>query len=182
MSVAYAFNQTIVGDVFWRQSGQAECIRHTVQQVQQGGGSLMFWGGILWCRRMPLVVMEDAEMAIRPIVQPYQQNFGEEFVLMDDNYRPHYAHLMNEFLHDNNIARLEWPACSPDMNPIKHAWDTLKRAVFGRDDPPTTLRDLHQIAVEEWDNLNQQDLDELMDIKPRRIQACINARGRATRY
>ena len=59
---------------------------------------------------------------------------------MDDNSRPHRAHLVNEFLHDNNIARLEWPACSPDMNPIEHAWDTLKRAVFGRDGPPTTQR------------------------------------------
>ena len=58
---------------------------------------------------------------------------------MDDNSCPHHAHLVNEFLHDDNIARLEWPACSPDMNPIEHAWDTLKRAVFGRDDPPTTL-------------------------------------------
>ena len=38
------------------------------------------------------------------------------------------------------------------------------------------------IAVEEWDNLGQQCLDELVDSMPRRIQACINARGRATGY
>ena len=101
---------------------------------------------------------------------------------MDDNSRPHCTHLVNEFLHDNNIARLEWPACSRDMNPIDHAWDTLKRAVFGRDDTPTTLRDLGQFAVEEWDNLDQQDLDELVDSMPLRIQACINARGHATGY
>ena len=59
---------------------------------------------------------------------------------MDDSSRPQRAHLVNEFLHDNKIARLEWPASSPDMNPIDHVWDTLKRAVFGRDDPPTTQR------------------------------------------
>ena len=95
---------------------------------------------------MPLVVMEGAEMAeryrndiLRPIVQPYWQNFGEEFVLMDGSSQPHRAHLVNELLHDNNIARLEWPACSPDMNPIEHGWDTLKRAVFGRDDQTITL-------------------------------------------
>ena len=61
---------------------------------------------------------------------------------MDDNSRSHRAHLVNEFLHDNNIARLERPARSPDQNPIDHVWNTLKRALFGRDDPPTTLRDL----------------------------------------
>ena len=38
------------------------------------------------------------------------------------------------------------------------------------------------ITVEEWDNLDQQCLDELVDSMPRRIQACINARGRATWY
>ena len=97
----------------------------------------MFWGGIIWGRRTPLVVMEGAEMPIRyrsdilrTIEQAYRQNFGEQFVLMDDSSRPHRAHLVNEFHHDNNIARLEWPACSQDMNPINHAWDTLKRAVF----------------------------------------------------
>lgn len=173
----------------WRHPGQAERLRNTVQRVQQGGGSLMFWGGIMWGRRTPLVVMEGAVSALRymndilrPIVQPYRQHIGEAFVFMDDNSRPHRAHLVNEFLQDNDIARLEWPACSPDMNPIEHAWDMLKRAVYGRIDPPTTLRDLRRIVVEEWDNLDQQCLDELVDSMPRRIQACINARGRATGY
>ena len=66
----------------WRQCGQARRLRHTVQQVQQGSGSLMFWDGIMWDRRTPLVVMEGAETAIRyrndvlrPILQPYEQNF-----------------------------------------------------------------------------------------------------------
>ena len=57
----------------------------------------------------------------QPIVKQYRQTFGEEFVFMGDNSLPHRAHLVNEFLHDNNIARLEWPACSPDMHPIGHA-------------------------------------------------------------
>ena len=89
----------------------------------------MFWGGIMWGRRTPLVVMEGAETTIRyrndilrPIVQPYRQNFGEELVLIDDDSRPHRAHLVNNFLDDNNIARLEWPTCSPDMNRIEPAW------------------------------------------------------------
>ena len=66
----------------WRQCGQAERLRHAVQLVQQDGGSLVFWGGIMWGRCTTLVVMEGAETAIpyrndilRPILQPYRQNF-----------------------------------------------------------------------------------------------------------
>ena len=59
MSVAYAFNQTVVGDVFG--GSLVRLIRHTVQRVQQDGGFLMFWDGIMWGRRTALVVMEDAE-------------------------------------------------------------------------------------------------------------------------
>jgi Transposase and inactivated derivatives len=133
----------------------------------------MFWGGIMWGRRTPLVVMECAKTALqymndilRPIVLPYQQNIGEAFVFMDDNSCPHRAHVVNDFLQDNDIARLEWPACSPDMNPIEHAWDKLKRAVYGLLDPPTTLTDIRRISVEEWDNLGQQCVDELVDSMP----------------
>ena len=68
------------------------------------------------------------------------------------------------------------------MNPIEHVWDMLKRAVFGRGYPPTTLRDLRRFAVEEWKNLDQQDLNELVDSMPPQIQACINVRGRAAGY
>ena len=39
----------------WRQPGQANRLLNSVHRVQQGGGSLMFWGGIMWDRRTPLV-------------------------------------------------------------------------------------------------------------------------------
>ena len=58
--------------------------------------------------------------------------------------------------------------------PYRPCLGYIEKAVFGRDDPHTTLRDLRRIAVEVWDNLDQQDLDELVDSMPHRIQACIN--------
>jgi len=72
-------------------------------------------------------------------VLPYRQNIGEVLAFMDVNSRPHHAHVVNDFLQDNGIARLDWPTCSPDMNSIERAWDRLKRAFYGQLDPPTTL-------------------------------------------
>ena len=53
-----------------------------------------------WWSWMALKRLYDTGM--RLIVQPCWQNFGEELVLMD-NSRPHRAHLVNEFLHDNIV-------------------------------------------------------------------------------
>ncbi|GFV29489.1 transposable element Tcb2 transposase [Trichonephila clavipes] len=56
---------------------------------------------------------------------------------MDDNCRPPRANLVEDFLFEEGIVRIEWSACSPDMNPIEHVWDALGRRVAGRQPPPT---------------------------------------------
>ncbi|GFU49439.1 transposable element Tcb2 transposase [Trichonephila clavipes] len=90
----------------------------------------------------PLTARRYREDIIRPIVVPYAAAIGDDFILMDDNCRPHRANLVEDFLFEEGIVRMEWPACSPVMNPIEHVWDALGRRVAGRQPPPQTLQEL----------------------------------------
>ncbi|GFT85783.1 transposable element Tcb2 transposase [Trichonephila clavipes] len=66
---------------------------------------------------------------VRPIIVPYAAAIGDDFILMDDNCRPHRADLVEDFLFEEGIVQMEWPACFPDMNSIEHVWDALGRRV-----------------------------------------------------
>ena len=77
---------------------------------------------------------------------------------------------------------MEWPAMSPDLNPIEHLWDQLGRAVYARVTHRTTLADLKQMLVDEWDPIPQQNVAELLSNMMRRCQAVASVLGNTTRY
>ncbi|GFX95490.1 transposable element Tcb1 transposase [Trichonephila clavipes] len=41
---------------------------------------------------------------------------------MDDNARPHRANIVDECLQSEDITRRDWPAYSPDLNPVEHVF------------------------------------------------------------
>jgi hypothetical protein len=46
--------------------------------------------------------------------------FGPEFVLMHNNAKPHVARITRAVLGELDFQEMEWPAVSPDFNPIEH--------------------------------------------------------------
>ena len=88
---------------------------------------------------------------------------------------------MRDFLQDRNVSVLQWPAKIPDLNPIEHIWDLLDRRVRARAIPPRNVRELAGALVEEWGNISQQELANLVQ-SMRRNTAVLNAAGGHTRY
>ena len=100
---------------------------------------------------------------------------------MDDNARPHRGRVANQFLEDEGIERLVWPVNSPDLNPIEHLWDQLKRAVDRRVDDHTNLANLRLLVQQEWDAIPQHRVARLINTMRRRCRQVIQQRGGYTR-
>ncbi|GFW45147.1 transposable element Tcb2 transposase [Trichonephila clavipes] len=129
----------------WRNLGSRNNPAFVHESVRFGSGGVLVYGGIsIDGRRDPYIIRDGPLTArryrdeiLRPIVVSYTAAIGDDFILMDDNSRPHRANLVEDSLFEEGMVRMEWPACFPDMNPIEHVWDALGRPVAGHQPPPT---------------------------------------------
>ncbi|GFS91824.1 transposable element Tcb2 transposase [Trichonephila clavipes] len=144
----------------WRDRGSRNNPAFMHESVRFGGGGVLVYGGISISGRTDLYFIRDVPLTarrymveiLRPIVVSYAAAIGDDFILMDDNCRPHRAKLVEDFLFEEGIVRMEWLACSPNINPIEHIWDAIGRRVAGRQPPPQTLQELERALLEEWDS------------------------------
>ncbi|UYV75993.1 hypothetical protein LAZ67_13002054 [Cordylochernes scorpioides] len=58
---------------------------------------------------------------------------------------------------------MDWPARSPDLNPIEHVWDALGRRIGARHPSPRTLAELRTALLEEWGLLPLDLLQSLVN-------------------
>ncbi|GFV94402.1 transposable element Tcb1 transposase [Trichonephila clavipes] len=80
---------------------------------------------------------------------------GAEFLLIDDNARPHRASIVDGCLQSEDITRMDCPAYSPDLNQIEYVWDMLCRRIAARQPPPTCLPEIWRALLDEWCNIPQ---------------------------
>ncbi|GFT81361.1 transposable element Tcb2 transposase [Trichonephila clavipes] len=110
----------------WRDHGSRNNPAFVHESVRFGGGGVFVYGGISIDGRTDLYIIRDGTLTarryrdeiLRPIVVPYAAAIVVDFILLDDNCRPHRANLVEDFLFEEVIVRMEWPKCSPDMNSI----------------------------------------------------------------
>ncbi|GFU64195.1 transposable element Tcb2 transposase [Trichonephila clavipes] len=57
---------------------------------------------------------------------------GVQVLFMDDNAPCHRTVAAEQLLESEDIERMDWPARSPDLNPIDHVWDFLGRRLAAR--------------------------------------------------
>ncbi|GFV69632.1 transposable element Tcb1 transposase [Trichonephila clavipes] len=119
-------------------------------------------------------------------VRLFRCAMGAEFLFMDDNARPHRANIVDECLQSEDITGMDWPAYSSDLNPIEHVWDILGQRTAARQPLPphthTCLPEFRRALLDEWCNIPQDQIDNLILSMPRLCKACIASSGRHTPY
>jgi hypothetical protein len=149
----------------------------------------MVWAGICHDGHTQLKIVQGTLNAVKyrddildPIVLSFLQQRNFDHVFHHDNARYHLARVCQDFLNQNHIRVLPWPALSPDLSPIELSLDELGRRVRHRQNPPETLQWLRDALVHEWNNIPSAFIQRLIGSMRRRCEAVVAARDGHTRY
>ncbi|GFX59493.1 transposable element Tcb2 transposase [Trichonephila clavipes] len=95
----------------WRDRGSRNNAAFVHKSVRFGSGGVLVYGGIAIDERTHLYIIRDGPLnarryrdeILRPIVVPYTTAIADDFILMDDNCRPHRDNMVEDCL-----LRNEW--------------------------------------------------------------------------
>ncbi|GFW81313.1 transposable element Tcb2 transposase [Trichonephila clavipes] len=145
----------------------------------------LVWGGIRLGSRTDLHIFDAGSVngirycneILLSYVRLFRGAMGLQFLFMDDNAPCHRTVAAEQLLESEDIERMDWPARSPDLNPIEHVWDFLGRRLAARTLPPVTIRELRLALQDEWAAMPQQLIDTLILSMGRRCETFLAGRG-----
>ncbi len=175
------------GPRVWRKSGEAQnpcCLKSSVKFPQ----SVMIWAAMSSAGVGPLCFLKSTVNAA--IYQEILEHFmlpsadklygDADFIFQQDLAPAHTAKGTKSWFNDHGVGVLDWPANSPDLNPIENLWGIVKRKM--RDTRPNNADDLKATVKETWAFIPPQQCHKLITSMPRRIEAVIKAKGAPTKY
>lgn len=161
--------------------------RNCKMSYKHGGGGIMVWTCFSGSRVGPFHKIDgimDGFMykdILESEMLPYTEwNMPLRWVFQHDNDPKHTSKLVKDYLKDTGIEVLDWPAQSPDLNPIENLFAILKRSVSGQ--RFRNKEDLFQTQKMEWNNIPVSTINNLIASMPRRCAEVIKNKGSYTKY
>ncbi|RFU33865.1 hypothetical protein B7463_g2519, partial [Scytalidium lignicola] len=173
-----------------RRKGEAlhkDCVEPKVQREI----GWMFWGcisgkygkgpGMFWEKAWGSINQWSYQEHTVPLIDSYIQHKG--LILMLDNAGSHAAKSTLEEFKRRNITIIEWPANSPDLNPIETVWNWMKDYIQKKwGIIHRSYSRLREQVTEAWNSIAESDILDLIKSMPKSCQAVIEASGYHTKY
>lgn len=161
--------------------------QYTVKTVKHGGAKIMVWGcfsyhGVGPIHRIPGIMDAVGYVDIlQNVMLPYaEEDMPLKWIFQQDNDPKHTSRRAKVWFQQNNIEVMEWPAQSPDLNPIENLWADVKKAVYKA--KPTNAEQLWTVVHQAWSEIPAKRCQTLVDSMPRRCVAVIKNNGCTTKY
>ena len=106
----------------------------------------------------------------------------EELIFQQDNDTKHTSQHARNWFEANGIKVLDWPAQSPDLNPIEHLWHSLKFCLAAYPQAPSNIEELWRRIEVEWEKMPKEECVKLINSMPRRVAAVLKTKGGYTKY
>jgi transposase len=175
----------------WKQKGDGLIQREVQETVKFGGGNIMVWGCMGWNGVGQLAEVEgrmDTDQFVAILedhLLPSIEDSGipeEEVIFQQDNDPKHTSKKAQKWMEDHDITILDWPAQSPDINPIEHLWFHVKKQLNKYPTQAKGVWELWERVSEVWNAIEPEVCQNLIESMPRRIGAVIKAKGGNTKY
>ena len=175
----------------WIEKENRQDPRRIEETTKHGGGNLMMWGCMGW-KGVGYATRIDGKMDAKL----YTDILGDEFLdtlrwyeekvedvyFQQDNDPKHTFKLAKKWFKDHDFQVLIWPAQSPDLNPLEHLWNHLKKRLNEYEYPPKGVHELWERVEKEWNAIPKEVVQNLISSMPRRCAAVIKAKGGHTKY
>lgn len=103
-------------------------------------------------------------------------------IFQQDNAAIHVSGSTRNWFNDHSVSVLDWPARSPDLNPIENLWGYLVRKIYDRNNPFENVGSLEAAIIDAWDHVPDELIQNLLGSMPERIFQVISRKGDVTDY
>ena len=109
----------------------------------------------------------------------------KKMLFMHDNAPSHVARITTEYL-ESVFARhgktMQWPAGSPNLNPIENLWSILKRKIYSRGRQYTSKDDLWNAVLTAAKEISSDEIECLTSSMDQRLFSLVDKNGNYIQY